>query len=386
MQQASITQSATGVFESAFPAIASRHNVALNQLHRYFTDGQGVAILAGQGKFEVNHVISRFAGDLGDDVTVVRLTKPYTDITEGLQAINRGLGFEPKSLSAGDLQSILSMYLEFQKKHQRRTVIAVEQIERQANWLLDSVRRLVEQEFKEHNGLMVVLAGNPTEFTELLCREPLATVRKRAGSRINLEPFSSSETLEFVRQRVEASGAGDISQLFDFGAISELHELTQGIPDEVAKLCCRCLQIANQAGGGPIDDEVVARAAKELESDIVFAPTARLLDETINENLHEISVIRQHLVVRLNDKWLKDVALDKGSVVIGRGKQSDLVLPSKYVSRAHAIVVKTDDGLLLRDLGSKNGTFVGAYRIDEYELEAGDVVRVGDFLIEYAAR
>jgi len=49
-----------------------------------------------------------------------------------------------------------------------------------------------------------------------------------------------------------------------------------------------------------------------------------------------------------------------GALSIGRGPDSGLQLNDLQVSRKHAVIQQTALGTLLRDLGSGNGTFVGA--------------------------
>ncbi len=53
---------------------------------------------------------------------------------------------------------------------------------------------------------------------------------------------------------------------------------------------------------------------------------------------------------------------------IGSAPDNDIVLHDRSVSRHHAELRRTNDGLLLRDLGSTNGTFVGSLRVSEVYL------------------
>ncbi len=64
--------------------------------------------------------------------------------------------------------------------------------------------------------------------------------------------------------------------------------------------------------------------------------------------------------------------------VIGRGPGNDLVLPSLAVSRRHAEIERTEDGFVIRDLGSRNGLVVGGTRYSEVRLSAGVTLVVGD--------
>jgi hypothetical protein len=48
----------------------------------------------------------------------------------------------------------------------------------------------------------------------------------------------------------------------------------------------------------------------------------------------------------------------EGSLVIGRDVECDIVIPDRQVSRQHARITKGNNGVILEDLGSKNGTFL----------------------------
>ena len=50
---------------------------------------------------------------------------------------------------------------------------------------------------------------------------------------------------------------------------------------------------------------------------------------------------------------------------IGTAADNDIILSDRAVSRHHAEIRMTPDGLLLRDLGSTNGTFIGKLRVTE---------------------
>ncbi len=61
---------------------------------------------------------------------------------------------------------------------------------------------------------------------------------------------------------------------------------------------------------------------------------------------------------------------------IGRGQDCDLVLLERQVSRYHASIERVADGYILRDLGSKNGTFVNQEPVgtQPYHLQDGDEI------------
>ena len=75
----------------------------------------------------------------------------------------------------------------------------------------------------------------------------------------------------------------------------------------------------------------------------------------------------------------------KARLIIGRSGDADIQILGKGVSRHHACVVENDDGqVMLVDLTSRNGTFVGEQRIDRQLLRPGDQFRIGDCDLVFA--
>ena len=68
-------------------------------------------------------------------------------------------------------------------------------------------------------------------------------------------------------------------------------------------------------------------------------------------------------------------------IMIGRSEDSELRLNSSFVSRHHALIFCTDDGLCIENLNSFNGTIVNSKTITRCDLHVGDIVTIGDFEI-----
>ena len=64
------------------------------------------------------------------------------------------------------------------------------------------------------------------------------------------------------------------------------------------------------------------------------------------------------LVVRSGVNGVERVALDKPRHVIGRREPADIVLDNEYVSGSHAEIIFANNQYAVRDLDSKNGTFL----------------------------
>ena len=90
--------------------------------------------------------------------------------------------------------------------------------------------------------------------------------------------------------------------------------------------------------------------------------------------------VRHLLTVDGSQQWLE---LQVGSNVIGRGQDADLRLPDTGVSRRHVDIRFDGAGAVLHDLGSTNGTTVNGHRAQSWQLQHGDVVRLGHTVVVY---
>lgn len=73
-------------------------------------------------------------------------------------------------------------------------------------------------------------------------------------------------------------------------------------------------------------------------------------------------------------RWM----IDRESMTIGRGSDCDIVIPERQISRCHAQIERDSEGYLLRDLASKNGTYVNGQEVKDrpYRLKDGDEIQI----------
>ena len=72
------------------------------------------------------------------------------------------------------------------------------------------------------------------------------------------------------------------------------------------------------------------------------------------------------------------VKLDKDTMVIGRSRTCDVVIPSAKVSRQHASLSRIDGDLYIEDLGSANGVWLNGEKITRAKISAGDSFTISD--------
>lgn len=81
---------------------------------------------------------------------------------------------------------------------------------------------------------------------------------------------------------------------------------------------------------------------------------------------------------------VRTVELDAGRFLIGRVASCDITFVDDMVSREHSEIQRLEDGRFrIRDLGSRNKTYVNGQLITETVLIGGDVIRIGEHVLEF---
>lgn len=106
--------------------------------------------------------------------------------------------------------------------------------------------------------------------------------------------------------------------------------------------------------------------------------------ETAVRKLTERSSSRETCLVVIYGLELgKKYPITKPQTVIGRSSKVDIQIDQESVSRNHCKILSTGASLILRDMGSTNGTYVNDHPVDEYALRDGDLIKVGRCIFKF---
>ena len=88
------------------------------------------------------------------------------------------------------------------------------------------------------------------------------------------------------------------------------------------------------------------------------------------------------LILSLNNKVLSNYQVSPGKqITIGRRSDNDIVIDNLAVSAHHATIRAEGPGLMLTDMGSRNGTYVNNERVDSSRLAHQDWVTIGKHIL-----
>jgi diguanylate cyclase (GGDEF)-like protein len=119
----------------------------------------------------------------------------------------------------------------------------------------------------------------------------------------------------------------------------------------------------------------------------MWDPSTIAIDKTeltFFQNLEAPERLHCSLVVYSGGDTGRQITLEEGTHSIGRSAAAQLAIDGPGMSRLHAEVTVQGGSVLLRDLGSANGTFVQDQRLNGPRLlNDGDLLRLGSVLLKF---
>ena len=88
------------------------------------------------------------------------------------------------------------------------------------------------------------------------------------------------------------------------------------------------------------------------------------------------------VILKLNNKVLKELTIDKNEIIVGRDETSDIQIDNIAVSREHATIVKGPNYYFIEDMQSKNGIFINGKKINKKFLKPDDEVIIGKHCLQ----
>ena len=89
------------------------------------------------------------------------------------------------------------------------------------------------------------------------------------------------------------------------------------------------------------------------------------------------------LIISLDGVVIKEAALTKDRMSLGRRLYNDVVIDHLAISGEHAVVQMSGNGVFIEDLNSTNGTYVNGVTVKRQQLHHHDVVEIGKYSLQY---
>ena len=204
-----------------------------------------------------------------------------------------------------------------------------------------------------------------------------------------LEEAIAAKQEEFDQLQEAVSSYGQLREELD-AAHAKSEELEQSVADLREQLDRAQAEIEEKDNLNTEMGRLLERRAKEydgLESRLNslqdIGASIQQLDARMSERIGDNNRGAKRLLILTGEEQEVRYPLYKDVMTIGRTSTCDIQVRTHYVSREHARVEKQDDLVFVEDLGSKNGIFVNAKRVERKELTPGDVLTIGETQFRY---
>lgn len=158
--------------------------------------------------------------------------------------------------------------------------------------------------------------------------------------------------------------------------------------------------------GTRVNDQLITEPHRLHDGDVIRVYRVELtfleLSAALAEAGHQVTPGREptfvvlpdapqpRLIVSAGSEEGREITLSAGAIKIGRATSKDtwdVSLQDRAISRPHAQIERQEEGFVLTDLGSANGTQVNGHVIEEPTLlRDGDVIVLGETTLLFRAR
>jgi chromosome segregation ATPase len=125
------------------------------------------------------------------------------------------------------------------------------------------------------------------------------------------------------------------------------------------------------------DNQIAALKAELATHADALAAIRRDVDRIDENSPGETRTEAQRMLMPMEHEG-EPIVLDRPVLCIGRTPDNDVCIPSKLISRRHARLLISANGVVVEDAGSTNGCYVNGIEVTQRLLQEGDVLELGD--------
>ena len=337
------------------------------------TSELGIGLLHGPDYSGKKTIIRQFVRSLPADIPVAIVDGTGLNTTDVLHAIRSEFAYETAASSPNASLIDLKEFTAEHARHIRQPLLIVENVDKMRPSALLVLCKLAVLKLQGRYAIRMILVGNKPS-NEITHAPAMGALAVRMASAFELRPMTPEDTKRYLYAKLRVSGCNSPESVVPDDICEELHKLSNGWPGILDKFAMQAIQRADDL---PIRREHIYPPAKQL------TPSAPP-DISVVKDSDESET--QKLYLTLNRKTLQEFDLRDSKTLIGRSELCDITISSRFVSKYHALLLRTEDAMHILDLNSTNGTFVNSRRSQDKVLRHEDVISLGNHGIKLISR
>ena len=363
----------------------------------WFTDG--FVVITGEIGAGKTTLIETFLREIGSDVVVAQINQTQVSALEFLQSVLVQFGFQPFKMRKAELLATLNQFLIDQHAAQRKVLLIVDEAQNLSQRVLEEVRMLSGVETTKEKVLRIILAGQP-ELNDKLDAPELTQLAQRVRLRFHLTALSADEMQSYIRHRLEIAGA-EGRDVFAPETFDRIFRYTGGTPRLVNTLCDTAMMAAYGVDRDTVTLADVDAAIEELQwrepsptpspAAVAAAAAATRAADAARDAAMATPMaagaadgpVLGQLQLITEGAQIAEIELREARRIIGRTRDNDLQVDSRFVSRHHCQIITTAHACVIEDLNSTNGMYYQRRRVRRHNLNDGDEITLGKHSLRY---
>lgn len=244
------------------------HQAALLKLRYAIENRRGAALLAGAAGLGKTMLVQALNSQLPDSLgPLVHIKFPQMSPGELLAHIaDKVSGQKSDELKVDSSLHRIETTLEKHRQGGRHVILVIDEAHLLSGTAaMETVRLLLNFE----TSWTLLLSGQPSLLPSL---ERFPQLDERLGVKCLLRRFSADETVSYISHRLHAAGA--THPIFDQESMEAVHQLTEGIPRRINRLCDLALLIGFAEEHNSIRPDHIHAVAEELVAGIAIEQKA----------------------------------------------------------------------------------------------------------------
>jgi len=349
---------------------------AFSFLEGVLADPKSLGLLHGPDVAGKSELIEQIAEKVRERSAVAVVDGSHLRPAAFLNSILTQFGYELELSSVDELLDMINVFGVQQVQSREAPVLILEHFNHMLPSTLEVLCRLAQLTFEQRFVLRIILVGD-RYFRRVIDSPRMMPIAIRLTGDFEMKPLTRRESLTYLFARLRANGVEQPESAISAEISDSLHTASSGWPGHLDRIVDSIvaredqfpLQVEDLAGSGP---ENLFSEFDKVSEDAEDLP---LLDDIVETESPE-------LIISYNGKVVQEVELGSTRTLLGRSGLSDIVIDNQYVSKQHAMLVKSDSGLILVDLKSRNGTLVNSKPVQSQVLRNNDIISLGDFRIK----
>lgn len=327
---------------------------------------QGIGLFYGPAAAGKKTIVRYFVSNMPADIPVAIVDGTQLDEAGILDGIRTQFGMVTSSGATDDSLNELKSFIAQHACRIRQPLLVVENFDKLRLSALKFLCQLAVLKLEGRFAIRMILTGDKSPY-EIVSTPTMSALAVRLLGEFALGPMTRSETTRYLYAKLMIGGCTDPERVLPKAICDVLYQISEGWPGILDNLATRAIERAKSL---PIRSDHIDPA------DTIIAPSVPPVVSVVKEE--DVGQDVQKLYLTLNRETLQEFDLTESKILIGRSELCDININSRFVSKHHALLVRTDEAMHLLDLKSTNGTFINSRRIDTKVLQHDDIISLGN--------